>query len=213
MDPIWFNFASFLAVYVFAIVSPGPNFILVLNAALSGSRRSGLFTAFGVATGSGLFGFAGLAGLLVVINSLPNFAVIGRVVGGGYLVWLGLGMMRNGIRKNRNGNHGMPQREETPFRAWQTGLFTNLTNPKAWAFYFALFTVVITPGFLIWHKALLNLSMFLISFSWYAFVAVMISSRRFRPLFDKTQQLVQLLLGLMLVVLGGRIFFLPWEIQ
>ncbi len=208
MDSIWLDFSSFLAVYVFAIVSPGPNFILVVNSALSGSRQIGVFTALGVATGSGLFGFAGLAGLLVLINSLPNFAVLIRLVGGGYLVWLGLSMLRQSLRR-------LETQEEVPsalsgkdaFSAWRTGLFTNLTNPKAWAFYFALFTVVITPGFLLWHKALLNASMFFISFGWYAFVALAISSQRFRPLFLRAQPLIEFLLGLLLVVLGGRMFF------
>ena len=207
MDSIWFDFSSFLAVYVFAIVSPGPNFILVVNSALSGSRRIGLFTALGVATGSGLFGFAGLAGLLVIINSLPNFAVLIRLAGGGYLVWLGLNMVRTSFRRlDTSAEKRSAVAEKNSLSAWQTGLITNLTNPKAWAFYFALFTVVITPGFLLWHKALLNLSMFLISFGWYAFVALMISSPRFRPLFQSAQPLVEFLLGLLLLVLGGRMF-------
>ena len=94
MDPIWFSFFSFLTVYVFAIVSPGPNFVLVVDRSLVDSRRVGLFTALGVATGSGLFGLAGLVGLIVIINSLPNFAVLIRMVGGGYLVWLGIKGLR-----------------------------------------------------------------------------------------------------------------------
>ena len=207
MDSIWLDFSSFLAVYVFAIVSPGPNFILVVNSALSGSRRIGLFTALGVATGSGLFGFAGLAGLLVIINSLPNFAVLIRLAGGGYLVWLGLNMVRTSFRRLETPAEGRSAvAGKNSLSAWQSGLITNLTNPKAWAFYFALFTVVITPGFLLWHKALLNLSMFLISFGWYAFVALMISSPRFRPLFQKSQPVIEFLLGLLLLVLGGRMF-------
>ena len=208
MDPIWLNFASFLAVYVFAIVSPGPNFILVVNSALSGSRRTGLLTALGVATGSGLFGLAGLLGLIVLVQSLPNFAVLSRLVGGGYLAWLGIGM----VRQSRSGNGAVGGRKpatvqtDSALRAWRTGLLTNLTNPKAWGFYIALFTVVITPGFLLWHKVLLNLTMFFISLFWYAFVAAMISSPRFRPTFQKVQPIVQLILGLLLIVLGGRMF-------
>lgn len=207
MDSIWFNFFSFLTVYIFAIVSPGPNFILVVDRTLSESRRVGLFTALGVATGSGLFGFAGLVGLLVIINSLPNFAYFTQIAGGGYLVWLGLSMLRDCFRPAANDSKQSPVGEsmQTSLAAWRTGLITNLTNPKAWAFYFALFTVVMTPGFLIWHKVLLNSAMFIISFSWYALVALLISSSQFRPLFQKGLPVVQFVLGLLLIGLGGRI--------
>jgi len=209
MDPVWFNFTSFLTVYVLAIVSPGPNFILVVDKSLAGSRREGLFTALGVATGSGLFGLAGLAGLLVIISTLPNFAFMIRMLGGGYLVWLGFNMVRTGIRPAIVNDHSITELPRVePFAAWRTGLFTNLTNPKAWAFYFALFTVVMAPGFLLWQKALLNGSMFVISFSWYALVAILISSPQFRPLFQKSQPFIQFILGLLLIVLGGKMFVL-----
>lgn len=208
MDPLWLNFASFLAVYVFAIVSPGPNFILVINSALSGSRRTGLLTALGVATGSGLFGLAGLLGIIVLVQSLPNFAVLSRLIGGGYLVWLGIDM----IRRSRC-DHGAAMNRKpvtvssgSAVSIWRTGLFTNLTNPKAWAFYIALFTVVISPGFQLWHKALLNLSMFVISLGWYGFVAYTISSPRFRPAFQKIQPYIQFILGVLLLGIGGRMF-------
>lgn len=208
MDPSWVNFVSFLTIYALAIVSPGPNFVLVVNSALCDSRRTGIFTSLGVATGSGLFGFAGLAGLLVLINSLPNFAVLIRLIGGGYLVWLGLGSLHQSFRRFEKKEESLSsfRSAKDSLSAWRTGLFTNLTNPKAWAFYFALFTVVITPGFHLWQKALINASMFIISFGWYAFVALMISSPRFRPQFQKVQPFVEFLLGLLLLVLGGRMF-------
>jgi len=208
MDPLWLNFASFLAVYIFAIVSPGPNFILVVNSALSSTRRTGLVTALGVATGSGLFGLAGLLGVIVLIQSLPNFAILSRLIGGGYLVWLGIDMVRLGRRGNgaAGGHKSGTVPSSNALTAWRTGLFTNLTNPKAWAFYIALFTVVLSPGFQFWHKVLLNLSMFFISFFWYGFVAYAISSPRFRPVFQKVQPSIQFILGVLLLAIGGRMF-------
>ncbi|RME40634.1 MAG: LysE family translocator, partial [Deltaproteobacteria bacterium] len=59
MDSVSLQILSFLSIFTLAIVSPGPNFVLVSRTALVHSRRSGLFAAFGVATGSGLFALAG----------------------------------------------------------------------------------------------------------------------------------------------------------
>jgi len=207
MDTVWLNITATLAVFTLAIVSPGPNFILVVNTSLADSRRAGLFTAFGVAVGSGLFALAGLLGLILLINSLPHFAVVVRLVGGGYLAWLGAGMIWRALRRP-GGNAvvaGGKRTQLPPFRAFRTGLLTNLTNPKAWAFYFSLFTLVASPTTPLWAKVFLNLSMFLISFSWYASVVLLISDRRVQPHFLRLQPLIQGVLGGLLVWLGGRL--------
>ena len=60
MESIWPAIFTFLGVFTFAIISPGPNFILVTNTALNRSRREGILTATGVATGSDIFAFGAL---------------------------------------------------------------------------------------------------------------------------------------------------------
>lgn len=207
MDSIWLNITAVLAVFTLAIISPGPNFLLVVTTALGDSRRAGLFTALGVATGSGLFALAGLLGLILLINTLPHFATAVAVLGGGYLVWLGAGMVGRLFRHRRTLPEGAAERSRrlAPLQAYRAGLITNLTNPKAWAFYFSLFTLVLAPGAPLWEKIFLNLAMFLISFGWYALVALLISEQRIQPLFLRAQPLIQAILGLLLMTLGGRL--------
>ena len=205
METTWPAIFTFLSVFTFAIVSPGPNFILVTNTALGQSRRAGLLTALGVATGSGLFALAGLVGLLVLVHSIPYFALITRYVGGCYLIWLGVDMLRHCRNKNTLDTLSNAQREPSPLASYRIGLLTNLTNPKAWAFYLSLFALLMNPDFPLWGKVFLNTAMFVISFAWYAIVAVLISSRRFQPVFLGLQPVIQGTLGVLLVVLGGKI--------
>ena len=205
METTWPAIFTFLSVFTFAIVSPGPNFILVTNTALGQSRRAGLLTALGVATGSGLFALAGLVGLLVLVHSIPYFALITRYVGGGYLAWIGVNMLRHCRNKNTPDTLSNAQREPSPLASYRIGLLTNLTNPKAWAFYLSLFALLMNPDFPLWGKVFLNTAMFVISFAWYAIVAVLISSRRFQPVFLGLQPVIQGTLGVLLVVLGGKI--------
>ncbi len=207
MDGNWVNISEVLAVFTLVIISPGPNFLLVVETALGDSRRAGLYTALGVATGSGLFAAAGLLGLLLVVTALPHFTTALSLVGGSYLAWLGFGMVRRFLRPPTvpatDSHRARPAR--APLATYRSGLVTNLTNPKAWAFYFSLFTLVMAPGAPLWEKAFLNLAMFLISLSWYGLVALLISDRRLQPLFLRVQPAVQALLGGLLILLGGRL--------
>ena len=207
MDPVWLNIASVLIVFTLAIVSPGPNFIMVVNTSLSDSRRAGVYTSLGVATGSGLFALAGMLGLILVINSLPHFAVFVRIIGGSYLAWLGFNMIRTSRKQPQHNTETSTESTPAlkPLAAYRTGLLTNLSNPKAWAFYFSLFTLVMTPDTPFWAKASLNAAMFVISFAWYASVSVLITDRRIRPMFLQVQPFVQSFLGIVLIWLGGRL--------
>lgn len=207
MSFAWPNIAAVLGIFTLAIISPGPNFILVVNTALAHGRRSGVQTALGVAAGSGLFALAGLLGLILLINSLPHFAFLVHLLGGGYLVWLGATMVWR-LRRPllpAGTSAGPSSGGIRPVRAFATGLLTNLTNPKAWAFYFSLFSLVITPGISLGEKGFLNLAMFLISFGWYAAVALLIAEPRLRPGLARSQPLIQGVLGVLLAALGSRL--------
>ncbi len=201
----WQQIAIFLSVFTLAIVTPGPNFVLVVNSALGESRRHGLVTACGVATGSGLFALAGLLGLIVLVTSWPPVAGLLRFAGGGYLVWIGIDMLRRLRRPVPHGVAGPPLALVSLRRAYRRGLVTNLTNPKAWAFYISLFTLLLDPAFPLWGKGVLNLAMFLISLAWYALMALLVSDRRFRARILAWQPLVEGALGLTLVAFGGRV--------
>ena len=206
MESIWPAIFTFLGVFTFAIISPGPNFILVTNTALNRSRNEGVLTATGVATGSGIFAFAGLVGLLPLVHSLPYFALLMRFVGGGYLTWIGLDMLRT-CRREVAIEAAMKKSGASAMVSYRTGMLTNLTNPKAWAFYLSLFTLVMGPAFPLWGKLFLNISMFLISLVWYVAVAYLVSSRTFQPLFLSWRPVIQGVLGGLLIVVGGKIIW------
>ena len=207
MDALWPSLISFLLLYALAIVSPGPNFFLVTSRSLNVSRRAGLLTACGVASGSGLFAFAGLVGLLPLVKSLPYFMEGMRFVGGGYLVWIGIEMLRTCSRETKNSPDGNSAAATSAFIHYRIGLVTNLTNPKAWAFYLSLFTLVMNAAFPAWSKVLLNVSMLLISLAWYLFVAYLVSSRTIQPLFLKHKPLLQGSLGLLVLTAGVKVLW------
>lgn len=210
LTSLWTEIATVLTVFTLAIVSPGPNFLLVLNRTMVNSRRVGIFTALGVATGSGLFALAGILGLIFLISTLPHFAIISRFVGGGYLAWMGIGMLRSALISKTNDHPEIAAATNSipPLQAYRTGLFTNLTNPKAWAFYLSLFILVVSPSIPYWGKILLTFAMFLISFFWYAAVAILISNNLVRPVFLRGQVLIQGGTALLLIWLGGSLFLL-----
>jgi threonine/homoserine/homoserine lactone efflux protein len=208
MDPLWTNLVSFLSIFTLAIISPGPNFILVVNRSLSRSRAHGVWTSLGVALGSAFYGLCGLLGWIVLLDSYEYLGTVVRFAGGLYLVVLGGQMGVKFFRKQAAASTLPASGEESgrrPMLLLLSGLAINLSNPKARAFYLSLFTVVLAPGSPLLAKVFLNIAIFLISFSWYALVSILISNPRIQPLFASLQMSVQGLLGGLLVFLGLRL--------
>lgn len=206
MNYVWLNIFSVLFVFAMAIISPGPNFILVVNTAINRSRREGAYTAAGVAVGSMLFAVAGLLGLLLLINSSIYFATIIHYLGSGYLIYLGIKMMLeiNKTPTNQPSDLDADSRSGG-CRCFFRGLLANMTNPKAWAFYLSLFALVGSPEFPLWAKLFLCFSVFVMAMCWYGVITLVMTDERVKSRFMSSQKWLNLLFGFILTLLGGKL--------
>jgi threonine/homoserine/homoserine lactone efflux protein len=117
-------------------ITPGLDTALVLRtAAAEGSRRAFL-AGLGICLGCLAWGAAASAGLgALLVLSTAGFEAV-RLLGAGYLVWLGIQLLR---RKPEGliGGSGRPA-AVGPGRWFVRGLLTNLLNPKVGVFYLTL---------------------------------------------------------------------------
>jgi threonine/homoserine/homoserine lactone efflux protein len=135
------DLAAFLAVAAVVIATPGPDTALTVRNTLSGGRRSGIFTALGVAGGQATWTLATSAGIsALLLASEPAFAAV-KLLGAAYLVALGAQALRAAFRggstQEREPGRGL-SRTLTPLAALRQGLISNLGNPKMAVFFTSL---------------------------------------------------------------------------
>lgn len=150
VDGIW----TFLAMTVLLSISPGPDDVLVLRNSLNGGTRLGMATVGGVAVGSLVWGVAAAVGLAsVVTGSAPLYDVL-RVAGAGYLVLLGAIPLLTELRRHVRGAAALRPldpvgRVRAPGGAWRafsSGLTSDLLNPKIGLFYLAVVPQFVPAG-------------------------------------------------------------------
>jgi threonine/homoserine/homoserine lactone efflux protein len=131
------NVFAFLGVAALVIMTPGPDTAVTIRGTLVGGRRAGVMTALGVVSGQACWTVAASAGVTAVLTaSEPAFVAV-KLVGSGYLIWLGLTALAAAVRG------GSPERDR-PLPAavrsthYRQGLLSNLTNPKMAAFFTSL---------------------------------------------------------------------------
>lgn len=130
--------ALFVATLSVAILSPGPGVIAVSQGAFSLGRRRALTYGWGLAIGASIWCLFALLGLTAVFRMLPwTFALL-KLLGGAYLLWIGLQMWRHAADP-------LPDPAQDRARGFGAGMALNLSNPKPALFYSAVL-LSIFPG-------------------------------------------------------------------
>lgn len=132
--------AVFAATSIIAMIIPGPDMLFVLGCGMRGGPRAGLLATAGVATSEAVHIAVAAAGLAALFAAVPIAFTVVRTAGAGYLIYLGVQMIRHrkdGQDESAAGG-GISGR-----RAYLNGLLTNLLNPKM-----VTFTIAFLPQFI-----------------------------------------------------------------
>ena len=145
------DFSSYLLGTIFAILLPGPNSLYVLTITSQKGWRFGLWGALGIFIGDSILMVAVALGAASLLLSSPLLFNGLRTLGALYLGWMGLGLLRSGLRRwnhscNVEGDNGMQVRIMR-LHPLVAALTLSLTNPKAIFFFIAFFSQFIHPEF------------------------------------------------------------------
>ena len=134
---------AFLGAAVLITLSPGPDNLLVLSLGISRGRRAGV--AFGLGCGLGCLSHTLLAalGVSALIAASPMAFTALKLIGGGYLVYLGVQALRSSGKLATP--DGTPV-QESELRLFARGLFANAINPKVVLFFLAFLPQFVDPA-------------------------------------------------------------------
>jgi threonine/homoserine/homoserine lactone efflux protein len=128
----------YLSVVLVATLSPGPAVLLSVSNSLARGARSSMFSTLGNISGLLLLSGGTMAGLGALLKTSVTFFIVLKLLGGGYLIWLGI--RRWYVRDNlfAHVGEGAPLPPRSRRQLYVQGLLLSLTNPKAIVFYGAL---------------------------------------------------------------------------
>ncbi len=118
---------------------PGPAILYVVAATLTGGRSAGLRAAIGVHIGGYLHVIAAVAGLAVLLQTIPVAYTALKLLGAAYLIWIGIGILRSTLAHE---TVALPKTRAVSLRQSMT---VEALNPKAALFYLAFLPQFTTP--------------------------------------------------------------------
>ncbi|MEM1366199.1 MAG: LysE family transporter, partial [Pseudomonadota bacterium] len=145
MDLILNAYIFTLGGVMLAQASPGPNLMAVASTGLAQGCSRALCVVAGIATGMFIWAAGAALGLGAFFTAYPVSLVVLKLLGGGYLLWLGIKALR-AFWRNEPVSISASKRKLTHFGAVRRGLAVILTNPKAALMWSAVATYLYGAG-------------------------------------------------------------------
>ncbi len=136
------HYPAFVLACVALNLTPGADTLYILTRAISQGRWAGLWSALGISSGCLVHTAAAAGGLSLLLASSATAFTVVKMLGAGYLVWLGVTAL---LGKG----HGFTLTGEAPRVSARTlflqGLATNVLNPKVALFFLAFLPQFVDP--------------------------------------------------------------------
>jgi threonine/homoserine/homoserine lactone efflux protein len=189
-------------IYILAAMLPGPNTLTVSHLSASVSRQAGLAASFGIATGTIIWVSLSLGGVGVLLLEAGSLYRVLRLLAALYLIYAGWRIIVRGPSAETDTDAVPLKLRRSPYL---TGLITNLSNPKSAAFWTSIFIVLVPTHAPLWFYAVLLVLIAIEAFSWYAFLALALSSGPARRHYRKLARWVDRVTGVVMIGLGLKL--------
>ena len=140
------DWLAFLFVSLFVTFTPGPAVLLAVSNSLSVGPARAMISSLGNAVGLLLVSTAATAGLGVVLQTSATAFLVLKLLGAGYLVYLGIRQWRSGGAMFAEPSGAQARAGASTWKLFGNGLTVALTNPKAILFFTALFPQFMHAG-------------------------------------------------------------------
>ncbi len=187
--------------HLLAVMSPGPDFVVVLKNAIQYNRKIAIWTSLGISSGISIHVFYSIAGVAYLIKTNEYIFNIIRYLGALYLIYLGISSIREQHQKLKI-NQEQNKKTIDYFRALRIGFLTNLLNPKASLFFLSIFSVVIPPKIPNHVLLIISIMLIVVTFIWFCIVSMLFTQNKVIQSYEKHETIFIKAFGVLLIVLG-----------
>lgn len=202
-------FVTVAVAHFLALLSPGPDFVLVVKSAIKNEGKNAIGVALGIASANALYIGLCLIGVGSILAASVTLMIVLKVIGGLFLIYLAVQALRAKKSDYRNidlvDTTDIGSSKTTFLNEMVTGFMSGILNPKNLLFYLSLFTVVLTPEVGFAFKLGLGIWMTAIVFLWDLSIIFLLSRPKVRSQFTKAAYYIDKVTGAILGLIGFAI--------
>ncbi|OCH53306.1 LysE family translocator [Vibrio sp. ZF57] len=201
------------SIHFIALMSPGPDFALVVQNATRHGRQTGLYIALGLSCGILLHSLLSLTGISYLVHQQPTLFAIIQLAGGSYLLYLGYGALKATwqIIQNHDDDDDTVNAKDLILtnkrQAFSKGFATNILNPKALVFFISLMSSLVPADMSLSGKGFALIILFGLSLFWFSLLAWMLSTKALQKKLSEATVYIDGLCGVVFSLIGASILW------
>ena len=206
-SPFIQQFITIAIIHFFAVISPGPDFSIVIKQSIVNGRKHAIITSLGIACGIMIHMFYCIIGFAVIISSnLIVFNII-KIIGAIYLLYIGvktLFIKKDNYVDNEN-NNNIQNNNHFYKSSFIQGFITNVFNPKATLFFLSLFSLFIKVDTPMIFQLFYAVWMTLVTGLWFCLVSMIFTNKISKIFISKYAVLFDKIMGMLLVFISIKL--------
>lgn len=193
-----------------ALLSPGPDFMLLIKSGLKNEVRNAMGLALGIASANGLYIGLCIIGIGEILSYSLMLLRFLKLAGGIFLLYIAVSAL---IAKKESyilslESEDISRDKKHYITEFSTGFISGITNPKNLIFYLSLFSMVLTGGVGSAMKIGLGIWMTCLVFVWDSMILFFLSRESIRNKFTKIAFYIDKIAGLVIGVFGVKIIIM-----
>ena len=202
LTDLYLQFLSIATLHLFAVMSPGPDFALIVRQSLCYNRKTAIITSIGIGVGILFHIFYCIIGLGIIISKHIFIFNIIKISGALYLIFLGLKSL---IEKSKIEIGLDNSKKRDSINSFLTGLLTNILNPKATLFFLSLYTFIINEQPSLKIQTFYGIWMSIVTGLWFCFLSLILTNKSILNRINKFLHVIQKGTGAMLIAIGIKL--------
>lgn len=198
---------SLMAIFSFAIVSPGADLAMVMRQALVHGRRQAIITSFGIGAALMFHVSYTILGLGLIISQSVYLFNIVKWLGVAYLVYIGIKALKAGrteITVSAEAQDEAPK-AQSALKAFTLGFAANALNPKAVFFFLSIFSTIVSAHTPLAIKFGYGTVMASCLILWFVGVSAFMTTPRMRAAFSRASKWIDRTSGVVFIALGIKL--------
>jgi len=199
------DFIAIAFAHLLAVISPGPDFIVVLKQCNAKGRKSAFLTSLGIALGIVVHVFYCIVGIGYLILKTPFLFSLIKIIGAVYLFYIGFISFYNTYNKKKNFSIKETPSKKNDVSSFYLGFITNVFNPKATLFFLSVFSLLIGETTPLSIKIFYGMWMSIVTGLWFCIVSFLFTSKFSEIFISKYAHIIDKIMGIVLMVISIKL--------
>jgi len=190
-------------VHLLGVMSPGPDFFLIVKQSLCQGRKISLLTSLGIGTGIIVHILFCVFGLGIIISKSDIIFNLIIIVGALYIIYMGFQSVL--IKASLIPIDYTVNEKYNSYTAFGKGFLTNVLNPKATLFFLSIYTIIINNNPPIYIQLAYGLWMAIATATWFCFLSIVLTNHHIAKRIEFVGSKIQKIMGIVLLIIGFKI--------